>query len=188
MPAAGRSIRPLGMNIQLEAITTTEATLPWAHLPLGLAQLCSWTFGHCSWSVPSALRRPTIVWSGAGFATCPKVRSRTRVSPTPRQNISSARWAGSPTISLVPFTHSCSWPSFPVAGLRGPLYCLPCSSALAPSRAISHHAPLVRTRRRRIQNAQSNAGQAESLMAHSAFGVGLYVCAVGVSHMLPVHA
>ena len=27
-----------------------------------------------------------------------------------------------------------------------------------------------------------------SLMAHSAFGVGLYVCAVGVSHMLPVHA
>ena len=107
--------------------------MPWAHLPLGLAQLCSWTFGHCSWSVPSALRRPTIVWSGAGFATCPKVRSRTRVSPTPRQNISSARWAGSPTISLVPFTHSCSWPSFPVAGLRGPLYCPPYSSALAPS-------------------------------------------------------
>lgn len=27
-----------------------------------------------------------------------------------------------------------------------------------------------------------------SLMAHTAFGVGLYVCAVGVSHMLPVHA
>jgi hypothetical protein len=27
-----------------------------------------------------------------------------------------------------------------------------------------------------------------SLMAHTAFGVGLYVCAVGVSHLLPVHA
>ena len=28
----------------------------------------------------------------------------------------------------------------------------------------------------------------KSLMAHSAFGVGLYVCAVGLSHMLRVHA
>jgi DUF2938 family protein len=27
-----------------------------------------------------------------------------------------------------------------------------------------------------------------SLMAHTAFGVGLYLCAVGVSHVLPVHA
>jgi hypothetical protein len=27
-----------------------------------------------------------------------------------------------------------------------------------------------------------------SLMAHAAFGVGLYVCAVGVSHLLPEHA
>jgi hypothetical protein len=27
-----------------------------------------------------------------------------------------------------------------------------------------------------------------SLMAHTAFGVGLYVCAVGVSYVLPVHA
>jgi hypothetical protein len=27
-----------------------------------------------------------------------------------------------------------------------------------------------------------------SLMAHTAFGVGLYVCAVGVSYMVPVHA
>jgi len=27
-----------------------------------------------------------------------------------------------------------------------------------------------------------------SLMAHTTFGVGLYVCAVGVSHVLPVHA
>jgi len=27
-----------------------------------------------------------------------------------------------------------------------------------------------------------------SLMAHTSFGVGLYVCAVGVSHVLPVHA
>lgn len=27
-----------------------------------------------------------------------------------------------------------------------------------------------------------------SLMAHTAFGVGLYVCAVGVSHVLPVYA
>jgi hypothetical protein len=27
-----------------------------------------------------------------------------------------------------------------------------------------------------------------SLMAHTAFGVGLYVCAVGASHVLPVHA
>ena len=27
-----------------------------------------------------------------------------------------------------------------------------------------------------------------SLMAHTAFGVGLYVCAIGVSHVLPVHA
>jgi hypothetical protein len=27
-----------------------------------------------------------------------------------------------------------------------------------------------------------------SLMAHTAFGVGLYVCAVGVSHVTPVHA
>jgi hypothetical protein len=27
-----------------------------------------------------------------------------------------------------------------------------------------------------------------SLMAHAIFGVGLYVCAVGVSHVLPVHA
>jgi len=25
-------------------------------------------------------------------------------------------------------------------------------------------------------------------MAHTAFGVGLYLCAVGVSHVLPVHA
>jgi Protein of unknown function (DUF2938) len=28
----------------------------------------------------------------------------------------------------------------------------------------------------------------KSLMAHTAFGVGLYVCAVGVSYVLPVHA
>ncbi len=27
-----------------------------------------------------------------------------------------------------------------------------------------------------------------SLMAHTAFGIGLYVCAVGVSRMLPIHA
>ena len=27
-----------------------------------------------------------------------------------------------------------------------------------------------------------------SLMAHTAFGVGLYVCAVGVSYLVPVHA
>ena len=27
-----------------------------------------------------------------------------------------------------------------------------------------------------------------SLMAHTAFGVGLYVCAVGVSYVVPVHA
>jgi hypothetical protein len=27
-----------------------------------------------------------------------------------------------------------------------------------------------------------------SLMAHTAFGVGLYVCAVGVSFVVPVHA
>ena len=35
-----------------------------------------------------------------------------------------------------------------------------------------------------------NPGQArlKSLMAHTAFGVGLYVCAVGLSQVLPVHA
>ena len=35
---------------------------------------------------------------------------------------------------------------------------------------------------------QPTQARVRSLMAHTAFGVGLYVCAVGVSYVLPVHA
>ena len=35
---------------------------------------------------------------------------------------------------------------------------------------------------------QPTQARLRSLMAHTAFGVGLYVCAVGVSYVLPVHA
>ena len=34
---------------------------------------------------------------------------------------------------------------------------------------------------------QPTQARLRSLMAHTAFGVGLYVCAVGVSYVLPVH-
>jgi hypothetical protein len=35
---------------------------------------------------------------------------------------------------------------------------------------------------------EPTSARLRSLMAHTAFGVGLYVCAVGVSYVLTVHA
>jgi len=35
---------------------------------------------------------------------------------------------------------------------------------------------------------EPTSARLRSLMAHTAFGVGLYVCALAVSYVLPVHA
>lgn len=55
-----------------------------------------------------------------------------RASPRRRRNALSARLAGLPTTLLVSRSRLCSSFSHPVTGLRDQLYCLLCSTALAP--------------------------------------------------------